>query len=125
MNDSYPLEAEALMPNGERIALRCVWATGFAQRFFGLMGKKSVPAKCGLAFDRCRSVHMMFMRVPLDVLWLASGDGPRYKVAGLSKRVMPWRVAMAPRGGSMAVEFESGTFNEAPLSVLIGDEGVT
>lgn len=124
MNDSYPLTAEALMPNGERIALRCAWATGFAQRFFGLMGKRSVPARCGLAFARCRSVHMMFMRVPLDVLWLVSGDGPRYQVAGLSRRVMPWRVATAPRGGAIAVEFESGTFSEAPLSVLIGDEGI-
>ena len=124
MNDSYPLTAEALMPSGERIALRCAWATSFAQRFFGLMGKRSVPARGGVAFDRCRSIHMMFMRVPLDVLWLVSGDGPRYEVAGLSKGVMPWRVAMAPRGGTIAVEFESGTFSEAPSSVFIGDEGM-
>lgn len=122
MNDSYPLRATAYLPGGERMALRWAWATGFCQRLVGLMGKRSVPARCGLAFDRCRSIHMMFMRIPLDVLWLAPNGGSSYRVVGLSKGVKPWRAALAPRGGFVAVEFAAGTFDEPPLGVRI-DEG--
>lgn len=122
MNDTYSVRAWAIASDGSRIPLRCAYARSFAQRFFGLMGKRSVPENCGLVFERCRSIHMMFMRVPLDVLWLAPKCGSRYQVMGLSSNVKPWGGANAPRGALVAMELKAGTFSEKPAYILI-EEG--
>ena len=90
MNDSYSIRASAVAFDGSRIPLRCAYARSFSQRFFGLMGKRSIPENCGLVFERCRSIHMMFMCVPLDVLWLAPKCESRYQVVELASGVKPW-----------------------------------
>lgn len=92
-------------------------ATSFFRRFMGLMGKKSVPEGYGLMFERCPSVHMMFMRVPLDVLWLGSVSDGIYPVVGLTRSLAPWRVAFGPKGAVHAVEFRAGTFGEQPCAL--------
>lgn len=121
MNDTYSIRAWAVAPDGSKVPIRCAYARTFAQRFFGLMGKRSVPVNCGLVFERCRSIHMMFMRVPLDVLWLAPKCDERYQVIGLSSSVKPWGGAAAPRGATVAMEFGAGTFSEKPAYILLDD----
>lgn len=47
-----------------------------------------LPADCGLAFERCRSVHTIGMRFALDLVWL-DADGA---VVRLDRAVGPRRV---------------------------------
>ena len=45
-------------------------ADGFFGRFMGLMGKKSLPERQGLLLVPCNCIHMMFMRFPIDAVFL-------------------------------------------------------
>ena len=125
MNSTYPFIARCRFLDGSERELRCAYARNFFERFMGLMGKDAIPVDCGLVFERCRSIHMLFMRVPIDVLWVAPRlrDGV-YHVSGLSRRVRPWTIANAPMGASVAIEFPAGTFEEPPISIAIYDRVV-
>lgn len=62
---------------GEPLATDVEVARSLPARLRGLMFRRSVPADYALVFpfDRAarRSVHMLFVRTPLDVLWVADG----------------------------------------------------
>lgn len=57
---------------------------------------EGLPAGCGLAFERCRSVHTIGMRFALDLVWV-DADGT---VVRLDRVVAPRRVrtCLAARG---------------------------
>jgi len=63
-------------------------ADTFARQFRGLMGWTEVPDDYALVFElgesKRRGVHMVFVRTPIDVLWL--DDGVVARVETLS----PW-----------------------------------
>lgn len=96
-------------------------AVSFSRRFMGLMGRKEVPKGYGLLFERCPSIHMMFMRVPLDVLWLAEGSAGHYPVVGLTRSLRPWRMAFGPKGAVHVVEFRAQTFTDRPSALHFPD----
>ena len=45
-------------------------ADNFFRRFCGLMGKKNLPARHGLLISPCNSIHMCFMKFPIDAVFL-------------------------------------------------------
>lgn len=45
-------------------------ATGFFQRLRGLIGKRSLPEGYGLLIAPCNSIHMLFMRFPIDAIFI-------------------------------------------------------
>ncbi len=90
-------------------------ATSMWARFWGLMGKKNLPAGHGLLIDPCSSIHMFFMRFPLDVVFLDK-DG---RVTKVVKEIKPWRMALGG-GGKKALEIAPGTASAA--NVEPGDE---
>ena len=49
----------------------------FWKRFMGLMGRDDVPIGIAALFRKCSSIHMFFMKVPLDVIYYgaAMSDG--------------------------------------------------
>lgn len=114
VNCAYPYRARAEMPDGRLVPVRLGFARSFLERFCGLMLKRSVPASSGLVFLQCRSIHMMFMRIPLDVLWVEPATGG-YRVVSLAKGVRPWTFANGRRPASAAIEFAAGTFAQAPV----------
>jgi uncharacterized protein len=75
-------------------------AESFAARLIGLAGLAEPPARGGLLLPRCRAVHTLGMRFPIDVVYLSwppSGTG-RAKVLDLRERLSPWRLALLGRG---------------------------
>ena len=118
INESYPIRAFAEMPDGSMVPVHLGFARSFLERFCGLMLKRAVPAASGLIFLQCRSIHMMFMRIPLDVLWVEPAGGG-YRVVSLVQGVRPWTVANGRRPASAAIEFAAGTFDEAPAFVRV------
>ncbi len=102
---------------------RLMMGTSFLQRFLGLMGRASLPEGEGLYLP-ASSIHMMFMRFPIDALFLASSgaDGAR-RVVGMRHHLPPWRGVVLPvRNAEGVVELPAGTLER--LGVRIGDEVV-
>jgi hypothetical protein len=57
----------------------------------GLLGRDSVPKDFALIIAPCSSVHTLFMRFPIDVVFV-SRDGTVVKTC---RDVRPWRLAAA------------------------------
>lgn len=81
-------------------------ATGFADRFVGLMGRKDLPMGHGLHIVPCNSIHTFFMRIPIDVVFL---DADRKVVRAVSA-LPPWRAT--------SIYFRAKTVLELPAGVL-------
>ena len=69
----------------------------------GLLGRSELPVGEGLLLKPCRSVHMFFMRFPLDVVFLDR----ELSVVGVAAGLRPWRMA-ARRGAKAVLELPSG-----------------
>lgn len=73
------------------IAEECSVADRFMSRFLGLMGRSDFRRGEGLLFPKCRSVHMWFMRIPIDLVFLRDGDAPQtYAVSRVVANARPW-----------------------------------
>jgi len=92
-----------------RIA-RSMWA-----RFWGLMGKPKLPDAQALLIDPCSSIHMFFMRFPIDVVFLDKSD----RVVKIVEGIKPWRMALGG-GGKKALELPVGA--AAKAGVEAGDQ---
>jgi uncharacterized membrane protein (UPF0127 family) len=90
----------------------------FSERFLGLMGRGSMDAGEGL-YLKTSSIHMMFMRFPIDALFVAKADerGVR-KVVGMRKHLPPWRgIVMPIRGAEGVVEMPAGTLERCGIAI--------
>ncbi len=98
-----------------------VLGESFMQRFMGLMGRGSMADGEGL-FLPTSSIHMMFMRFPIDALFVSEPDGGgRRRVVGLRPDLPPWRGLVLPvRGAAGVVEMPAGTL--ARMGVSVDDE---
>jgi uncharacterized membrane protein (UPF0127 family) len=90
---------------GAVVADHVVVADGILSRFLGLMFRAELPAGHGLALRPCNSVHMFFMRFPLDVVFV-DGDG---RVVRILHSIRPWRASSLVRGAKAAIELPAGT----------------
>jgi uncharacterized membrane protein (UPF0127 family) len=84
-------------------------------RFRGLMFRDHLPEGHGLALRPCSSIHMFFMRFPLDVVFV-DGDGV---VVHLYHGLKPWRMSRIVRRAKAAIELPKGTLERA--GVRVGD----
>lgn len=90
---------------GTELARDAGEATTAWARFRGLMLRHELPEGSGLVIRPCSSIHMMFMRFPIDVVFF-DGDGVVTKVA---PRVPRWRgVAFGGRGAKGVIELPAG-----------------
>jgi len=90
------------------VAEEVTLATSMWSRFWGLMGRKGLPDSHGLLIDPCSSIHMFFMRFPLDVVFLDDEGRVKKVVAGIK----PWRAALGG-GGKKALELAAGAAAKA------------
>lgn len=61
-------------------------ANTFSSRFFGLMGKKSLPKNCGLLLAPCKSIHMLFMIFPIDAIYVDEN----FVIKKIVPNLQPW-----------------------------------
>ena len=78
----------SLFLDNTQLELRVQVADNFLQRLRGLMLRSpaSLPLGTGLLIAPCNSIHMMFMRFAIDVVYLAED----YTVVKTVKNVRPW-----------------------------------
>ena len=101
---------------GTLVARRVNAAMGFWARFRGLMGRDALAADEGLYLPDS-SIHMFFMRFPIDALFVSSADdrGLR-RVVALRHDLPPWRGMVLPvRGAAGVVELPAGTLRRSGL----------
>jgi uncharacterized membrane protein (UPF0127 family) len=101
MSKVYRLETS----EGALVAAHVEVADNVISRFAGLMFRESLPEDHGLALRPCSSVHMFFMRFPLDVVFV-DGEG---RVLRVLNSIRPWRASGIVRGAKTAVELPAGT----------------
>jgi len=79
-------------------------ADTFASRLRGLLGRDSETIGRGLFFPRCRSVHTVGMRVPIDVVFLDGSSA----VVSVRDRLRPYRFASGGRAAAGTLELPAG-----------------
>jgi uncharacterized membrane protein (UPF0127 family) len=96
--------------DGVVVCERCeVPETGFG-RARGLIGRDGLEPGGGMLIDRAGSVHMLFMRFPIDVVFLDRN----WKVVRIVRGLRPWRVTGA-RKAVAALELPVGGVDEVGL----------
>lgn len=80
-------------------------ATSLLGRARGLMLRRELPAGHGLLLQPCNSIHMLFMRFPIDVAFV-DRDGA---VLHQHHAIRPWRLGRLVRRARAAYELPPGT----------------
>jgi len=90
-------------------------------RFMGLMGRPSLPAGAGLWLPGGNGIHMMFMRFPIDCVFLGRPDAAGARpVLAVRRALPPWRgVVWYVRGAQGTLELPVGTLDRS--ATVVGD----
>ncbi|MDX6506047.1 MAG: uncharacterized protein QOG06_691 [Gaiellaceae bacterium] len=88
---------------GDVVCARCRLADRPWTRLRGLIGRSSLDADEGMLFRPAGSIHMFFMRFPIDAVFCDRDLVVLEVVGGLR----PWRTASA-RGAKVVVELAEG-----------------
>ena len=80
-------------------------------RFWGLMGRRSLPEGEALLISPCSSVHTAFMRFSIDVVFLDAAD----RVVKVARELKPFRIAMGTKGAYRVLELLAGAAERAGL----------
>jgi len=101
--------------DGTLIAGQVEMATSMWGRFMGLMGRHALPEGHALYIRPCNSIHMFFMRFPIDAVFL-DAEG---KILRLYPSLRPWRVTRIVRRAKACIELPAGT--GAASGLRVGD----
>lgn len=121
MSFKYDIPCVATTRSGAEVPLSLRAARTFRDKAIGYMGARSIEKSCGTIYARGRSLHTLFMRIPVDVCWIGRFDpsNQSWPVVSLDASVAPWRILFAPRGAVGGIEVAPGTFTEPDRPLLI------
>ena len=107
--------------HGTVLAARLEVAASVVGKFFGLMGRDSLDVNGGLWLPGTNGIHMMFMRFPVDAVFLGRPDATgQRKVVGLRRALRPWLgVVWYMRGAHGVIELPVGAIDAS--STAVGD----
>lgn len=78
------------------------------------MFRSSFPEGSGLVIDPCSSIHMFFMRFPIDVLYMNEAD----EVVRIQHSIRPWRMGpLVTRGARYVIELPEGVAKRSRTEV--------
>lgn len=121
MSFKYDIPCVATTRFGDEVPLSLRAGKTFRDKAIGYMGARSIEKSCGTVYARGRSLHTLFMRIPVDVCWISRFDpsNQSWPVVSLDASVAPWRILFAPRGAVGGIEVAPGTFTESDRPLLI------
>jgi uncharacterized membrane protein (UPF0127 family) len=88
---------------GEIVCARCEIAANPWTRMRGLLGRSHLADDEGMLFRPAGSIHMMFMRFPIDAVFCDRD----LVVLGVERDLKPWRTAKR-KGAKVVVELAAG-----------------
>jgi len=95
-------------------------ADDFLGRLRGLMFRAALPREGGLWLEPCNSIHMLFMRFPIDVVFARRLEAPgRIEVLAIRGSVRPWIGMAFCFGSELALELAAG--RAAALGLQVGE----
>ena len=101
------------------LAERLETAGSLWAKFMGLMGRPSLAAGAGLWLPASNGIHMMFMRFPIDAVFVSrpGTDGVR-KVRSVHRRLRAW-IGLVPLvlGADGVLELPAGTIDATGTAV--------
>lgn len=100
---------------GKTLASRVEKADDSVSRNKGLLGRESMGAQEGLWIVPCPMIHTLFMKFPIDVVFLTR----ELKVARVLENLKPWRLSPWVPSARSVLELKGGVLRG---SVTIGDE---
>src|SRR5215207_80386 len=89
--------------DGAVVCERCVVADNPWTRLKGLLGRRGLPSGEGLLIKPTGSIHMFFMRFPIDAVFLDR----ELRILKVVPDLKPWRMA-ARRGAKQVLEIAAG-----------------
>ena len=98
------------------VAERVERADTFLTRLVGLMGRKGLADDQGMWISPCKSIHTMWMRFPIDVVFLDK----ELRVVTVRERVAPWRATPFIKTASSVLELSAGAVARTGLAA--GDQ---
>jgi len=113
--------------SGTIVGERVVLATGVVSRLRGLLGRTDLVQGEGLWLEPCSSIHMFFMRFPLDALFV---DENRLVVRCVPN-LRPWRIAAGGVRARAVLELAVGSISRSrtqvgdPLDLELYETGIT
>ena len=108
---------------GAELAKHLELADGLWGRFMGLMGRASLDPDAGLWLPGTNGIHMMFMRFPIDAVFIARPDpahGGAQAVLSVHHGLRAW-IGLVPlvRGAQGVLELPVGTIERT--GTVVGD----
>lgn len=102
----------------QALVARVERASDFFGRLRGLMFRAGLPSEGGLWLEPCSSIHMLFMRFPIDVVFARHLEPRgRIEVLAIRARVRPWLGMAVCFGSELALELAAGRAAEVGLEV--------
>ena len=98
--------------DGTPVCERCVVANSVWTRMKGLLGRSSLEPDEGLLITKTGSIHMFFMRFPIDAVFLDKD----LRIERIVTDLKPWRMAMK-RGAKQVLELPAGVATQRSLAV--------
>lgn len=104
---------------GSALAETVETAGGLGGKLLGLMGRASLQLGGALWLPDSNGIHMMFMRFPIDAVFLGrpDGDGAR-RVVAVRRGLRPWLgVVWLVRGAHGVLELPCGAIDDSGTAV--------
>lgn len=97
-------------------------ADSWLKKLIGLIGRRSLDPGTGLYFPGTNSIHMLFMRFPIDCVFVRPTDGSKeiFEIVSIRADLAPWTgVVWFVRGARATIELRAG--DAARAGVKVGD----
>lgn len=88
-------------------------ADNFFTRARGLLGRRNLAEGEGLVITRCRSIHMFFMRFPIDAVFIDSQGA----VVGFVENILPYQLSPVFWSADRVVELPAGTIKATATDI--------
>lgn len=98
---------------GEVVLGRVVYSGSLWFRMKGLLGRTHLAEGEGILLAPCNSIHMFFMKFPIDAIFLDGED----RVVVIYPVLKPWRLSGIHAGARKVIELPAGTAERCGVSV--------
>lgn len=109
------MPCQLIHADGSQQPLALEQAISLWPRLKGLLGRNRLPPAQGIWLKPCNSVHCLFMRFSIDVLYLDAAQ----RIIAIRADLKPWQLSLCWPAKSV-VELAAGECQR--LSITIGDQ---